>query len=49
MKSGEVKKPNLSYFHIFRSTCYILNDREQLGKFDAKSDVGVFLGYSNNC
>ena len=42
------KKPNLGYFHIFGSTCYILNDREQLGKFDAKSDVGVFLGYSNN-
>ena len=27
------KKPNLGYFHIFGSTCYILNDREQLGKF----------------
>ena len=26
--------------------CYILNDRENLGKFDAKSDEGIFLGYS---
>ncbi|XP_075657613.1 uncharacterized protein LOC142627619 [Castanea sativa] len=25
-----------------------LNDRENLGKFDAKSDEGIFLGYSTN-
>jgi hypothetical protein len=31
---------------VFGSTCYILSDRENLGKFDAKSDVGIFLGYS---
>jgi hypothetical protein len=31
---------------VFGSTCYILHDRENLGKFDAKSDVGIFLGYS---
>ena len=42
------KKPNLSHFHIFGSKCYILNDREHLGKFDSKSDEGVFLGYSND-
>ena len=42
------KKPNVSYFHIFSRTCYILNDREYLGKFDSKSDIDVFLGYSNN-
>ena len=42
------KKPNLSHFHIFGSKCYILNDREHLGKFDSKSDEDVFLGYSNN-
>ena len=28
--------------------CYILNDREPRGKFDAKSDEGVFLGYCKN-
>ena len=28
--------------------CFILNDREHLGKFDSKSDEGVFLSYSNN-
>ena len=42
------KKPNLSHFHIFGSKCYILNDREHLGKFDSKSYEIVFLGYSNN-
>ena len=30
---------------MFGSKCYILNDREN-GKFDAKSDEGIFLGYS---
>ena len=27
---------------------YILNDHEYLGKFDSKSDFGMFLSYSNN-
>ena len=40
------KKPRLKYFRVFGSKCYILNDRENLGKFDAKSDEGIFLGYS---
>ena len=42
------KKPNLKYFHGFGSTCFILNDREQRSKFDAKSDEGIFLVYSLN-
>ena len=42
------KKLIVSYFHIFCSTCYILNDREHLGKFYSKSNTGIFLGYSNN-
>ena len=29
------------------SDCYILRDRENLEKFDAKSDKGYFLGYSS--
>ena len=45
---GKVKKPNVSYFHIFSSIFYILNDCEHLGKFDAKSDTIVFLGYATN-
>ena len=42
------KKPKVKYFRIFGSKCYILNDRLNLGKFDAKSDEGIFLGYSIN-
>ena len=40
------KKPNVKYFRVFGSKCYILRDRESLGKFDSKSDDGIFLGYS---
>ena len=40
------KKPRVKYFQVFGSKCYILNDRESFGKFDAKSDEGIFLGYS---
>ena len=37
----------VKYFRIFGSDCYILGDRENLEKFDAKSDKGYFLGYSS--
>ena len=40
------RKPNLKYFRTFGSECFILRDDENLGKFDSKSDVGIFLGYS---
>ena len=42
------KKPSVAYFHVFGCVCYILRDRENLGKFDAKSDEDVFIGYSTN-
>ena len=38
----------MSYFHVFGSICYILNDRKHLAKFDSKSDNSVFLCYSTN-
>ena len=38
----------MKYFRVFGSKCYIFNDHENLGKFDAKSDEGIFLGYSTN-
>ena len=41
------RKPNVKYFRIFRSTCFILKDRENMGKFDSQSDEGIFLGYSS--
>ena len=42
------KKLKVKYFRVFGSKCYILNDRENPGKFDAKSNEGIFLGYSTN-
>ena len=42
------RKPNLKYFRTFGSECYILRDGKNLGKFDAQSDVGIFLGYSTS-
>ena len=43
------KKPKMKCFWVFGSKCFILNDSENLGKFDAKSDEWIFLGYSVNC
>ena len=42
----EGRKPNISYFHQFGCTCYILNNKVYLKKFDAKAQKGIFLGYS---
>ena len=41
------KKPNVSYSKIFGYKCFILNGKDVLGKFDAKSDEGIFLSYSS--
>ncbi|GKE62031.1 integrase, catalytic region, zinc finger, CCHC-type containing protein, partial [Tanacetum coccineum] len=40
------KKPDLSFFHVFGSLCYPTNDHEDLGKFDAKADIRIFIGYA---
>ena len=40
------RKPNISYFKVFGCKCFILNTKDNLGKFDAKSDEDIFLGYS---
>ena len=43
------KKPNISYFKIFGCKCFVHNNKKSpLGKFDAKSDEGIFLGYSEH-
>ena len=41
------RKPNVKYFRIFGSAYFILNDRENVRKFDSRSDEGIFLGYSS--
>jgi len=40
------RRPNISYFHQFGCTCYILNNKVYLKKFDVKAQRGIFLGYS---
>ena len=42
------RKPNIGYFKVFGCKCFILNTKDNLGKFDPKSNVGIFLGYSNS-
>ena len=37
--------PTIKYFRIFGSKCYIKRDYD-VGKFDARSDEGMFLGQS---
>ncbi|GKC89692.1 retrovirus-related pol polyprotein from transposon TNT 1-94, partial [Tanacetum coccineum] len=40
------KKPDLSFFHFFGSLCYPTNNHEDLGKFDAKAYIRIFVGYA---
>ena len=41
------KKPDINYFHHFDCKCFVLNNgKDNLDKFDAKSDEIFFLSYS---
>ena len=42
---GMVIQTNVKHFKLFGCKCYILKESRN-GKFDAKSDEGIFLGYS---
>jgi transposase InsO family protein len=35
-------RPNISYFHQLGCTCYILNNKLYLKKFDANAQIGIF-------
>ena len=37
----------MKYFRIFGSTCFMLKDEENVGKFDSRSNEGIFQGYSS--
>ena len=37
------KIPNVGYFKVFCCKCFILNNKEKFGKFDSKTDIGIFL------
>ncbi|CAM8947603.1 unnamed protein product [Rhodiola kirilowii] len=41
------RKPNISHLRVFGSKCYVHNNgKNQLGKFDPRSDEGIFVGYA---
>ena len=42
------KTPSVKYFRVFGSNCYINSLDKDLGKFYARSDEGIFLGYASN-
>ncbi|CAM8956844.1 unnamed protein product [Rhodiola kirilowii] len=40
------RKPNILHLRVFGSKCYVHNNgKNQLGKFDPRSDEGIFVGY----
>ncbi|GJT05803.1 retrovirus-related pol polyprotein from transposon TNT 1-94 [Tanacetum coccineum] len=41
------KKPDISFFQVFGSLCYPTNNNEDLGKFDAKADIGIFVALAS--
>ena len=42
------KRPNsVKYFRFFGRRCYIKREDGNLGKFDSRTDEGMFLGYSS--
>ncbi|GJS11191.1 retrovirus-related pol polyprotein from transposon TNT 1-94 [Tanacetum coccineum] len=40
------KKPDLTFLRVFGALCYLINDSEDLGKLQAKADIGIFVGYA---
>ena len=43
MSIGKNEKSKIDYFKIFGCKCFILNTKDNIGKFDPKSIVGIFL------
>ena len=42
------RAPNISHLRVFGCKCYVHNNgKDQLGKFDLRSDEATFLGYSS--
>ncbi|GJV43943.1 retrovirus-related pol polyprotein from transposon TNT 1-94 [Tanacetum coccineum] len=40
------KKPDLTFLRVFGALCYPTNDSEDLGKMQATTDFGIFVGYA---
>ena len=40
------KKPKILYLRVLGCKCFILNTKDNLGKFNSKTDEGIFIGYA---
>nr|GEV07929.1 hypothetical protein [Tanacetum cinerariifolium] len=40
------KKLDLSFFYVFGALCYPTHNNDDLGKLDAKADIGIFVDYA---
>ncbi|GKD80362.1 retrovirus-related pol polyprotein from transposon TNT 1-94, partial [Tanacetum coccineum] len=40
------KNHDLTFLRVFGALCYPINDSEDLGKLQAKADIGIFVGYA---
>ncbi|KAJ9552907.1 hypothetical protein OSB04_016952 [Centaurea solstitialis] len=49
LTKNPTKRPNIKFFHVFGCKCFVLNDREHVGKFDPKGDDAIFVGYAWDC
>ena len=38
---------SVKYFKVFGNKCYIKRNKDDLGKFDSRTDEGIFLGFSS--
>ena len=38
---------SVKHFRVFSSKCYIKRNEDDLGKFDSRTNEGIFLGYSS--
>ena len=43
-----MRKSNVSYFRVFGCKCFVLNTKDNLGKFDAKFYEAILVRYSNS-
>ncbi|GKB84487.1 retrovirus-related pol polyprotein from transposon TNT 1-94 [Tanacetum coccineum] len=45
VEAAQTIKPDLSYLYVIGALCYPNNDSKDLGKLQAKADIGIFIGY----
>ncbi|GJT33408.1 putative ribonuclease H-like domain-containing protein [Tanacetum coccineum] len=48
LRAEQLRGGDISFLHVFDALCYPKNDRKDIGKLDAKGDIGFFIGYSAN-